>query len=204
MAIEEPDYRVVASSGDIEYREYRGYVIAQTRMPGDYSANQAGNEGFRRLVRYISGNNFASRDIAMTAPVAQHRGEKIAMTAPVSQVPERGEWVVSFVMPSEHDLDSLPTPADQRIELRSVPPRLVAALRYSGSWSQQRYEQHEAELLQALDSVGADVTGLPEFARYNAPFVPWFLRRNEILVELARLPRAVAERDDVELADAAS
>ncbi|MDJ0927394.1 MAG: heme-binding protein [Gammaproteobacteria bacterium] len=203
MAIEQPNYEVIATDGDIEYRQYAGYVVAQTRLPGEWSANAAGNEAFRRLVSYISGNNQGQRKIAMTAPVAQSRGDKIAMTTPVSQSNAAGDWVVSFVMPSEYTLDTVPLPRDERIELTAVAPRLVAAIRYSGSWRESRYKKFEAVLLSQLSASGAVTTGDTEFARYNAPFVPWFLRRNEVLVEVEALPASLQTAERVAMVEAA-
>ena len=201
MAIEQPRYEVIATDGDIEYREYAGYVVAQTRMPGDWSANAAGNEAFRRLVSYISGNNEGQRKIAMTAPVAQSRGAKIAMTTPVSQSNADGEWRVSFIVPSEYTLDTVPLPRDSRRELVAVKPRLMAAIRYSGSWRESRYKKFEQTLLSQLAATGAVTTGEAEFARYNAPFVPWFLRRNEILVEIEQLPSALQPAERVAMTE---
>ena len=203
MAIEQPRYEIIATDGDIEFREYAGYVVAQTRLPGDWSANAAGNEAFRRLVGYIGGNNQGQRKIAMTAPVAQSRGEKIAMTAPVSQTSAAGDWLVSFVLPSEYTLDTAPLPRDPRIELVTVEPRIVAALRYSGNWSERRYKAFEQKLLSQLADAGAVTTGAAEFARYNAPFVPWFFRRNEILVGVEQLPAQLQTEARLEVAQAA-
>ena len=36
----------------------------------------------------------------------------------------------------------------------------------------------------ALDAAGVATQGEPVLARYNAPFTPWFLRRNEIWLAL--------------------
>jgi hypothetical protein len=200
MAVDKPDYEIIGKSGDIEYRRYAPYVIAETRIDGDWSANRAGNEGFRRLVAFISGNNARRGKIAMTAPVAQSRGETIAMTAPVGQSANDGDWLVYFVMPPGAALEDLPEPRDPRIELKAVPAKTVAALRYSGSWSEKKYQAQERRLLEAIAGDGIEAVSQPEFARYNAPFVPSFFRRNEILVTVDRVPESVAGDWQVALA----
>jgi hypothetical protein len=200
MAIEKPQYTVIGSHGDVEYRHYAPYIVAETRIPGDWPASRAGNEGFRRLVAYISGNNDARGNIAMTAPVAQSRGEKIAMTAPVGQAAVGEDWVVTFVMPSSYSLEDLPSPRDTRIALKRIPARTVAVWRYAGNWGQRRYAQQEKRLVDALRAAGVSALSAPEFARYNAPFVPTFFRRNEILVTVDRVPDALAVDGRVALA----
>jgi hypothetical protein len=141
MAIEKPKYRVVQQLQGVEVREYPPYLVAETEVSG--SREEAGNAGFRRLASYIFGNNKGEKKIAMTAPVAQQEGAKIAMTAPVSQQerPDRGPstWTIQFMVPSEYSRDTLPEPIDPAIRFREVPGRRVAALRYSGTWSEERY-----------------------------------------------------------------
>jgi hypothetical protein len=69
MAIEEPSFRVLEQDGAFELREYAPYVVAETRVKSDFES--AGNAAFQRLFRYISGQNVAQEEIAMTAPVTQ-------------------------------------------------------------------------------------------------------------------------------------
>jgi hypothetical protein len=57
-------------------------------------------------------------------------------------------------------------------------------VQYSGTWSQQRYEQNLARLREWMKSKDLTPVGDPVWARYNPPFTPWFLRRNEILVSV--------------------
>jgi hypothetical protein len=121
----------------------------------------------------------------MTAPVTQSAaGTKVQMTAPVTQNAVPGGYVVQFVLPREVTLAAAPEPLDPRVKLREVESRLVAVIRYSGFWSDANYDEHLSLLQQALRSAGAAWTGEPIYARYNAPFVPWFLRRNEIWLRL--------------------
>jgi hypothetical protein len=189
MAIEEPKYEIVRTDDTIELRRYAPHLVAETEVRGDFSA--VGNEAFRILFRYISGANRTSASIAMAAPVTQEiasPGATIAMTAPVTQVPTGGAgsatWVVAFAMPSSYTIATLPQPTDPRIRILEVPGRLIAARRYSGSWSKERYRTNEKLLLDAVARAGLRPLSPPTFARYNSPFTLWFLRRNEVLVEV--------------------
>lgn len=123
----------------------------------------------------------------MTAPVSQESAsEKIAMTAPVSQETVDGKWRITFTMPAEYTLETLPTPLDDRVTLKRQPGRLIAAIRYSGTWSKDRYEEKEGSLKSVLEERGLEAVGEPIFARYNSPFALWFLRRNEVLIPVER------------------
>lgn len=176
-----PQYRVVKTLGDIEIREYEPYLVAQTVVDGNLES--AGNQGFRILAKYIFGNNRGGQKIAMTSPVVQERAEgiTIAMTAPVTQEKVGDQYTIRFMMPPEYSLEQLPEPIDPRITIQQIPARSFAAVRYSGTWSERNYQKHLALLLGALRTAGYEATGEPIWARYDAPFKPWFLRRNEVL-----------------------
>jgi len=181
MAIEEAPYKVLKSSGSFELREYAPHILAETVVEGDLES--AGSTAFMRLFRYISGENRSRGKIAMTAPVSQEQaGEKIPMTAPVGQQRAGEKWAVSFTMPAGYTLGTLPVPDDPAIALRQVPPRRMAAVRYSGFWSESNYLQHRGELESWIRESSLTVAGEPVWARYNPPFTPWFMRRNEILI----------------------
>lgn len=173
LSLPEPDFEVVSEADGYQLRRYQPFQVAQTQVDGDFDG--ATEPAFERLVGYIQGGNRGERNLPMMAPVNQ------LQAADGSD----GEWMVQFVMPKEYPKSYLPAPADARVSLETIPGRLVAARRYSGGWSEARYREHETALLQALDSAGIRVVGVPVFARYNAPFVPGFLRRNEVLVEVA-------------------
>ena len=181
MAIEEAPYTVIKADGMFELREYAPQILAEIIVDGDLEG--AGSKAFRPLFDYISGANQARSKIAMTAPVSQEQpGEKIAMTAPVSQQRAQGQWAVSFMMPAAYTMDTLPTPLDPRITLREVPARRVAAVRYSGLWSEEKYLRHKEKLAKWIADNGFAVSGESVWARYNSPFTLWFLRRNEVLI----------------------
>jgi hypothetical protein len=183
-AIEEPAYQVTGKIGDVELREYAPYVVAEVQVTG--SATEAGNKAFRILASYIFGKNKGQRKLAMTAPVMQSAVPvKLEMTAPVMQSVAPGAYRVEFVLPAGTTLETAPDPLDQRIVLRQVQPMRVAAIRYSGFWSDANYNRHLAQLEEVLSAAGLAWTGVPIYARYNPPFTPWFLRRNEIWLQLS-------------------
>jgi hypothetical protein len=186
MAIEESSYTVVEQADNFELRMYAPNIVAETLVEGDFS--EVGNEGFRRLAGYIFGKNRKQESIDMTAPVSQETSsEKIAMTAPVNQATVGGKWRITFTMPAEYTMETLPMPLDDRVILKQEPGRLMAAIRYSGTWSRDRYQEKEASLRSLIGEHGLKAVGEPVFARYNAPYTLWFLRRNEVLIPVERL-----------------
>jgi len=189
MALEMPNYEVIGREGDIEFRRYAPYLVAETVVENARSQDAAGNEGFRRLFRYIAGANTGGARIAMTAPVSQQpAGERIAMTAPVSQSSSPTGYAVSFVVPASYTAQTVPQPTDPRIAIREVPGRTVAVLRFAGRWTDTTYAHQEQRLLDALAGLGIEAAGEPEYARYNGPFTLPFLRRNEVIVPVAGVP----------------
>jgi hypothetical protein len=187
MAIEIPKYRVLEQEGAYELREYSPYLLAETEVEAGFM--NAGNIAFGRLFRYISGANSAQTEIAMTAPVEQRErgtGEKIAMTAPVEQSCDEGVYRVGFVVPSKFTRETVPKPLDPRVSIREVGARKVAAWRYSGRWTEENFREHEQQLRQILlrKKLQAEAGDSAIIARYDAPFMPWFIRRNEVLVPL--------------------
>ena len=123
----------------------------------------------------------------MTAPVSQEAtSEKIPMTAPVNQEKVGGKWRITFMMPLQYTLETLPEPLDPKVKLIKVPGLLMAALNYSGTWSRGRYEDKENRLKELIRERSLKIVGEPVFARYNPPFMPWFLRRNEGLTPVSR------------------
>lgn len=187
MAIDEAPYQVLKEAGNFELREYAPHILAEIVVEGNLE--DAGNKAFRPLFNYISGANRARAKIAMTAPVSQEpSGEKISMTAPVSQQRTRDQWAISFMMPASYTLATLPVPENPAIKLRQVPAHLVAAVRYSGTWSENNYQRYRQELEKWIRENGLKIVGDPVWARYNPPFTLWFLRRNEILITVAQGP----------------
>ncbi len=160
MALEEPSYEVLFERDTIEIRRYDPYLVAEFTA----ASPDAGNQAFRVLAGYIFGDNREQEKMKMTAPV-ESQGSEFA-----------------FVMESAYAMDTLPQPNDDRIKLRERPARTVAVARFSGRWTDANVAKHERRLLDELHNLGIETSGAPILARYNSPFTPWFLRRNEIIV----------------------
>jgi hypothetical protein len=187
VATEEAKYTVKLQQDKLEVRDYEPSIVAEVIV--DDSFEDASNTAFRTLFNYISGENTGRSKIAMTAPVAQQPApQKIAMTAPVGQRKSEGGWAVSFMMPASYTMDTVPLPSDPRVALRKVPAYRAAAIRYSGTWSEKSYQKHLLRLQEWMATENLEAAGEPVWARYNAPFVPWFMRRNEILIPIHSQP----------------
>jgi len=181
IATEEAKYSLVDKDGAFEVRDYEPSIVAEVVVDTEFE--RAGNAAFSRLFRYISGGNRSKEKIAMTAPVSQEEpSTKIEMTSPVAQQSTEAGWGVSFMMPSSFTMETLPEPLDPGITLRQVSARRMAAVRYSGNWTEAGYLNHKDKLKAWIEKQGLKITGEPVWARYDPPFQLWFLRRNEILI----------------------
>jgi hypothetical protein len=167
-AVETPGHSVELAEGPIELRRYPPMIAAEVTRTGDRQA--AVRAGFSPLARYIFGRD--------------RPGEKIAMTAPVTQTRAGDAWTVRFLMPAGWSLDTLPDPGGD-VRLVELPAQRMAAIRFSGSWTDARFAEHEARLGAWLAARGMAAAGPPVYAYYNDPFTPAFLRRNEVLLPLA-------------------
>lgn len=180
-SVEETQYRLISKTDNFELRDYPTYLVAETEVDGNLE--DAGNKAFKKLFDYISGKNRSQEKIAMTAPVSQKASsEKIAMTTPVKQQQTKGGWIVSFTMPNGYTMETLPDPENPDVRLRQIPARRMASVQYSGTWRKENYLQYLKELESWIDDNDLMILGEPIWARYNPPFTPWFLRRNEILI----------------------
>ena len=176
--------RRVRKLAGIELRQYAAYTVAEVVVPGP--AVDAGKLAFPILAGYIFGKNKGDKKFAMTAPVTQAAVPvKLEMTAPVTQTAAPGGFLVQFMLPKGVTVASAPDPLDARIRLREVLPSQVAVIRYSGFWSESNYNEHLVKLQDALRAAKLTWTGEAVYSRYDAPFTPWFMRRNEIWLHLA-------------------
>ncbi len=202
--VEHARYEIEQKDDDLEVRRYAPRIVAETTVRGP--SREALTAGFRRLAGYIFGANHANTKVAMTTPVGTRQSQRIAMTAPVEARPgahiamttpveqsttgeqtATGEkaWTISFTMPSDWTLDTLPEPDDDRVKLRAVGARRYVAIRFSGNADRQQTDAETERLQRWMRERNMPAAGEPEIARYNPPWTPAFLRRNEVLIPLA-------------------
>ena len=186
MATEEPSYTSTFQEAPFEIREYPALIAAEVTVAGGRS--DAVSAGFRLLAGYIFGGNTRKQSIAMTAPVIQNEApnEKIAMTAPVMQSSDPEGWIIRFIMPASYTLETLPTPNDPKVRLVVLPPKRLAVVRFSGLVDDNDVEQQTTLLRAFVAQQKLVAVGTPSLARYDPPWTLWFLRRNEIMLEVAR------------------
>lgn len=166
-------YTVTGKSDAIEFRHYPELVLATVDSPHD-------DAGFNLLFRYISGSNRPKEKIPMTAPVIS--SQKIPMTAPV--ISDAG--TMSFVLPAGTTREETPDPTDNRVRIEVIPERDIAVLRFSGYAPPEDVEAETSRLLEGLQNNGVVTIGQPFLMRYDSPWTPGFLRRNEVAIEFRR------------------
>lgn len=186
--IEESKYEVVSVADGYEIREYKSYIIAETTITGAKDRNEAARKGFPIVAGYIFGDNTKKNKIAMTVPVntEETNFEKIAMTVPVNTEEDEGlgTYKISFVLPSEYTLLTLPIPNDTRVLIKEVPSRKIAVRRFTWSANESTILKNEEMLLSALKRDRVLTVGAVNVARYNPPWTIPFMLRNEVQIEV--------------------
>ena len=166
----EPNWTSIRKDGDIEIRSYDPMIVAEVVTKGE--RYDAINAGFRILAGYIFGGNQGQKKLAMTAPVIQQTTDK------------KDEWKVGFVMPAEYTIDTLPTPNDKQIKFVTVPAHQKAVIRFTGFNSDKNLKEHSDLLESWIIKNDIKTVGKPVYAFYNPPWTPFFLKRNEILLDI--------------------
>ena len=187
LATEEPKYVLMEKSEPFELRAYAPQIVAEVKVEGDLDA--ASNQGFRLIAAYIFGKNQISEKISMTAPVGiessdQNKSAKIAMTAPVGIESAGNQWTVSFVMPAEYTLASLPKPLDSQVKIKEVPAEKRAVITFSGFYDEDKVQEKTQSLRDWIKGKNLKSIGEPQFARYNPPWTLPFMRRNEVMIRV--------------------
>jgi effector-binding domain-containing protein len=177
-----PKYSVIKKQNEIEIRQYLAYIQAEVVID-EKNYKSAIEKGFGVLAGYIFGNNISKQKIEMTSPVQASRSEKIEMTTPVT-VSGESSFTVAFIMPSAYTLETLPQPIDSRVHIKLIPERSLAAIRFSGFFRQDAIQKNKQRLSKWLQDQGIEAEGDFIVAGYNPPWVPGFLARNEVLIQV--------------------
>ena len=165
--IETPKYTVLKSYDDFELRQYGSMILAQTVMQSALYENTS-RQGFRTVASYIFGGNSENKKIAMTAPVIMEMGDDTKM---------------SFVMPKQHSMESLPEPSSEEVKILKVSPKKYAVITFPGYANNKKIDKYAKKLLKSIKSEGLETVGNVKFMGYNAP---WQVigRKNEVAVEV--------------------
>jgi len=167
MAIEKPKYQVIIEDGSFEIRKYEPLIRTVSR-----ESDLRGGSGFNTIFNYISGYNQSNT--------------KISMTAPVINTIEQKEQTIAFVMPSNFTSSTLPKPNDPNLQIVSIPERTVATVRFSGNIERTRIDHLKDDLNDWIKKQSYIGVGAFELARYNPPFIPGFLKHNELMIEVLK------------------
>ena len=184
--VEQPKYEVILSQGDIEIRNYNQMTTAEVAIDG--KRKEAIKSGFKILAGYIFGDNKLREDIAMTAPVRQQSNKKISMTTPVRQRKVCGRWKISFILPSQYSISTIPIPNHKDISIEKIDSKKYAVIKFSGINSDQNIHFYESKIKNYLLENRIQTVSSPIYAFYNPPWTMPFLRRNEIMIEVNLVP----------------
>jgi effector-binding domain-containing protein len=186
MATEEPEFTVIFQEDNFEIREYEPKIIAHVQTVGDF--DDASSQGFKMLADFIFGNNTidnTSKKISMTAPVlASLSSKKISMPAPVIAENNNNEWAISFVMPKEFTIETLPVPNNQDIKITTLPKEKFAVIVFSGLVRESNYNKKANLLNEFIKKKKLTPLSSIQIARYNPPWTLPFFRRKELLIKI--------------------
>jgi hypothetical protein len=164
-------YEVLKKIEDIEIRQYPEVLFAVVQ-------NNNNDSGFSLLFQYISGENKTRRKIEMTAPVIT--SEKITMTAPVIT----GKNYMAFALPSSYNKETAPIPTNPAVKIEIQKEKTMAVLQFGGRTNEMKVQKNIQKLFTTLKKHTFQIKSEPVLMRYNSPFTPGFLRRNEVAVEI--------------------
>lgn len=169
MAVEQPSFKLLASDGAFEIREYGPRAVAEVQASGGQT--HAAGQGFRVLASYIFGANETHRSIAMTAPV------DLVRSGP--------GWIVRFTLPQSLSAARAPRPTDGRMVISEAPRGRFATLRFSGLATESKAANRIKQLDAWIAAKKLKALGPPILAQYDPPWTLWFLRHNEIVQPIA-------------------
>ncbi len=168
--VEIAPYELLEKEDALELRHYERLVLVTTAMSSGMNDQ---SDPFNKLFDYISGENESTKEIPMTAPVF------------LDQTGEASEFM-SFVLPENFSIENAPLPQDPAVKLEGIVNYTVAAITFSGSFNQDNINAHKIILEEWIARKGFKKKGAAKAAGYNPPFTIPALRRNEVLIPVAK------------------
>jgi hypothetical protein len=159
-------YKVVRRDGKFELRDYPSLTLVETPMAT--SGSNGADGSFNRLFRFITGNNEANQKIAMTTPVFMSGNET--------------NRAMAFVMPSGEKATQVPKPKEAAVTVREVAAGRYAVLRFGGGRNAKKEAEVERELRSWMQTERLPAKPPPVFGYFDPPWIPAFLRRNEVML----------------------
>ena len=163
IANEEAKYDVVHKTNFYEIRFYSERLVVESVF------NNSGKT-FRKLFKYISGEN--------------NRSEKIKMTIPVIQVKKNNINFMQFIIPSRFNKKTIPIPSNSDVKISTIKEGYFAVIEYSGRSSDKNFIKYSRILKEKLLKDEILIKGLAIKAIYNGPFTLPLLRRNEAMFNI--------------------
>ena len=169
---EQPSYKVILEQDKFSIRDYSEVIVVETKVVA--SRRDATSEAFRKLFRYISGNNEANLEISMTSPVAQ------TLTNQDGEIGEN--WAVRLFLPRSLSEENIPKPSETGVAVVKLKAQKYGSVSFKGTQNDKKVSENLAKLEAFIAENDYEVSGPPVYAFYDPPFIPWFLRDNEILL----------------------
>jgi hypothetical protein len=161
-------YKVLKKDNKIEIREYDDILFASTKS----SYNQAQDSGFMNIFNYISGENNEKAKISMTTPVLTYK--------------EEDKLVTGFYVPSKYNQDNIPKPSNEKVFIKNFSNSIYGVIKFSGRWTEKNFDKYDELLIDYLLENNYEILSSRLILRYQPPFVPAFLRRNEIAYQIRK------------------
>ncbi len=159
-------YTILVKVKPFEIREYDQYLLATTATP----VNPKLDTGFNNVFNYISGENEAKTKISMTVPVVSYE--------------EKQQLITGFYVPSKYAKQTVPKPTNAAVSIQEVQRSLFGVVRFRGRWTEKSFQKQETKLLRYLEQNGYQIISQRYLFRYQPPFIPAPLRRNEIAFQI--------------------
>ena len=106
------------------------------------------------------------------------------MTTPVFMGMQGNEGEMSFVLPKKIATQGAPMPSSDSLYIARIKPGTFATMRFRGRSSKEKIAAKRLQEKIQKSGLSVDKKAKPIFAYYDPPWIPVFLRRNEVLIKI--------------------